>query len=148
MRRSTRASRRPAGHGTPAPAPPLVLVVEDNAELRHVLREALAAEGYKVLGARDEPEALEVLREKPVDLLISDLSDPRPVEEALGEVRKEFPDLPIVALSRAGGRDPSFFLNAWPSQGIRTLSKPFRLGELLAVSRHVLGHPPEANWVR
>lgn len=148
MRRSTRGSRRPAGHGSPVPTPPLVLVVEDNAELRHVLREALAAEGYQVLGARDEPEALEVLREKPVDLLISDLSDPRPVEEALGAVREEFPDLPIVALSRARGQDPSFFLAAWPSQGIRTLSKPFRLGELLAVSRHVLGLPPEANWAR
>lgn len=118
---------------------PVVLVVEDNAELRHVLKEALGAEGYGVLAARDESEALELLRANRVDLLISDLTEPTPAG-SLETVREEFPDIPVVALQGAPGSHPSLFFGAWHQpKGFRTLSKPFRLGELLAVSREVLG---------
>jgi CheY-like chemotaxis protein len=117
----------------------VVLVVEDNAELRHVLKEALGAEGYSVLAARDEVEALEVLRGNRVDLYISDLTDHAPLEERLEAVRREFPDLPVVALSPGAGHHPSLFFTAWHApKGVRMLPKPFRLGELLAVSREVL----------
>ena len=51
---------------------PVVLVLEDNSELRHVLKEALSTEGYRVLAARDESDALELLRGSHVDLVISD----------------------------------------------------------------------------
>jgi CheY-like chemotaxis protein len=120
--------------------PPVVLVVEDNAELRHVLREALGAEGYHVIATRDETDALETLRGTRVDLLISDLTDPpsTSTEEGLEALRQEFPDLPVIALS--DGRHPTLFFGAWQMpRGYRTLSKPFRLGELLAVSREILG---------
>ena len=117
-----------------------MLVVEDNAELRHVLKEALATEGYEVVAARDEAEALEVLRAKRVDLMISDLTDPPQASRTLEEIRREFPDLPVVALFGAAGGHPSLFFGAWEApKGLRTLPKPFRLGELLAVSREVLG---------
>jgi len=118
---------------------PVVLVVVDNAELRHVLKEALGSEGWQVLATRDEAEALEVLRGTRVDLLISDLTDPQSSEEALDAVKEEFPDLPVVALSPTAGYHPTLFFAAWQSpKGYRTLSKPFRLGELLQVSREVL----------
>lgn len=119
---------------------PVVLVMEDNAELRHVLKEALGAEGYDVLAVRDEPDALELLRSSHVDLLISDLSDaPEGSSDPLESVRQEFPELPVVALSGPGGGHPAFFFTAWQGRGrYRTLSRPFRLGELLAVSRDVL----------
>ena len=121
---------------------PLVLVVEDNSELRHVLKDALAAEGYQVIAARDETEALEVLRSTRVDLLINDLTDPPNAKAALDAVREEFPDLPVVALAEATGYHPPLFFSAWQApHGVHTLSKPFRLGELLAVSREVLGAP-------
>ena len=118
---------------------PVVLVVEDNAELRHVLKEALAAEGWHVLAARDEAEALEVLQHNSVSLLISDLTSPKD-GDSLETVRQQFPTLPVVALAGAGGAHPSLFFSAWRSDGLyRTVSKPFKLRELLAVSREVLG---------
>jgi CheY-like chemotaxis protein len=117
---------------------PVVLVVEDNAELRHVLKEALGAEGWQVLAARDEADALEVLEQNAVDLLISDLTDPRD-DDGLERVRQEHPELPVVALAGSGGAHPSFFFAAWQTRGhYRTLPKPFKLRELLAVSREVL----------
>ncbi|MGD2047338.1 MAG: response regulator [Gemmatimonadota bacterium] len=124
---------------------PVVLVVEDNAELRHVLKEALGSEGYEVLTTRDEIEALEILRGTRVDLFISDLTNPSNAKEALEAVRQEFPELPVVALAEATGQHPAFFFMAWEkSPKVRTVSKPFRLGELLAVSREVLD-PPGAH---
>jgi DNA-binding response OmpR family regulator len=123
---------------------PVVLVVEDNAELRHVLKEALGSEGYDVVAARDEAEGLEVLRTRRVDLMISDLT--QPPEASLDRVRQEFPNVPVVALAGEGGGHPDFFFGAWTApKGLRTLSKPFRLGELLAVSREVLGAPADLN---
>ena len=76
--------------------PPVVLVVEDQAELRLVLKEALGGEGYQILLARDEAEALELLRANAVDLLISDLTDPVDPSDTSDEIRREFPDLPVA----------------------------------------------------
>lgn len=117
---------------------PIVLVVEDNAELRHVLKEALTAEGYQVLTARDDADALETLRQNAVHLLISDVATAA-ASDGLETVKQEFPELPVVALSPTAGGHPSLFFMAWQSPArYRTLPKPFRLGELLAVSREVL----------
>jgi DNA-binding response OmpR family regulator len=120
--------------------PPVVLLVEDNAELRLVLKEALAAEGYQVLAARDEAAALDFLRERTVNLLISDISGP-PDTSGVKAVRTEFPDLPVVTAST--GDHPSLVPAAWQSPGRhRTLQKPFRLRELLVVSREALEAAP------
>ena len=122
------------------PTPPVVLVVEDQAELRLVLKEALGGEGYQVLLARDQAEALELLRANAVDLLISDLTDPVDPSDGLDELRQEFPDLPVVAMSEAVGGHPALFFGASQGAGkYRSLARPFRLSELISVSREVLG---------
>ena len=115
-----------------------MMVIEDNPELRNVLKEALAAEGYQVVAARDEAEALEHLRSGPVDLLISDLSGPAE-STTLETVKKEFPALPVVVLQASSSVHPPFVFGAWEGAGrYRTLTKPFRLRDLLALSRQVL----------
>ena len=117
---------------------PVVLVVEDNAELRQVMKEALSAEGCHVLTARDEADALEVLRQSRVSLLISDLTSARD-GEWLERVHEQLPNLPVVALAGPEGGRPSLFLSTWRSEGpYRTISKPFKLRELLAVTRTML----------
>ena len=127
-------------------SPPVVLVVEDNAELRLVLKEALASEGYEVVVARDDAEALEILRASSVNLMISDLIDSGSGESTFEIVREEFPDLPVVAISADRRRHPTLFFAGWAgAPSYRTLSKPFRLGELLAVSREVLGPTTDAS---
>jgi CheY-like chemotaxis protein len=121
-------------------ARPVVLVIEDNAELRAVLKEALGADGYHVLTARDEADAIEQLRAHEVHLLISDLSDPPDATDETSVIEREFPNLPVVALAGSSRTHPSFFFAAWQTSGRhRTIPKPFRLAELLAVSRDVLG---------
>jgi two-component system response regulator HydG len=60
--------RRPQGR---------VLVVDDRAEVRSVLRESLAAAGFGVLEARDGVEALATVERANVDLVLCDLEMPR-----------------------------------------------------------------------
>ena len=122
------------------PHQPVILVIEDQPELRHVLRDVLGDEGYEVLPARDQGEALTILRERPVDLLVSDLPEPTEEErDPLEDVLREFPAVPLIVLSSDSEQDTPFF-GPWQVSGSRmTLRKPFRLDDLIAASREVVG---------
>src|SRR5487761_1619764 len=50
-----------------------VLIAEDDELLRATLREIVGTEGYAVLEAANGDEALEIIRRKPIDVLIADL---------------------------------------------------------------------------
>lgn len=127
------------------PTPPVVLVVEDHPELRHVLKDALGAEGYEVLSASDEPEAIALLRDRPVDLLVVDL--PESVDQTgdvLAKLAEEFPEMPIIVLAQSD-LGPNIFFGPWETSGTRsTLRKPFKLSDLLAAARDVLVEPVDA----
>ena len=81
---------------------PLVLLVEDRAELRATLADVLAREGFSVVEARDGREAVEQARSLLPDIIVMDLS--LPVLDGLAAVRvlKTFAAtgaIPIVVLS-------------------------------------------------
>ena len=122
-----------------ARAAPLVLVVEDNRELRHVLRDALAAEGYEVLASGDESEALAMLRERRHDLVVADPPESSDPEAFAAAVEEEFPELPVIVVGEATDSVRLFF-GAWQTSGMRrTLRKPFKLSDLIAASREAVG---------
>ncbi len=128
------------------PTPPVVLVVEDHPELRHVLKDALGAEGYEVLSASDEPEAIAILRDRPVDLLVVDL--PESADET-GDVparlAEELPEMPIIVLVQSA-LGPDIFFGPWETSGtLSTLRKPFKLSDLLAAARDVLVEPVDSS---
>ncbi len=56
---------------------PLILIVEDDLDLREVLTLALEGEGLTVLQAGDGIEALEKLSQEQVDVVLSDIKMPR-----------------------------------------------------------------------
>lgn len=122
------------------PHRPVVVVIEEQVELRSVIRDVLGDEGYDVLPAGDVAEALSILREKRVDLLVSDLPEAQPGEaDPLSEVGRDFPDLPLIVLTEESKNGGPFF-GPWRVQGTRVLlRKPFRLDDLIAASREVVG---------
>jgi len=90
---------------------PTVLVVDDNADTRVVVRWMLESWGCRVLEAADGREALEAVVESRPDLVVMDLSMPR-VDgyDAIRSIRarEEFASLPIIAVTafdRADSRD-------------------------------------------
>lgn len=79
-----------------------ILVVEDDATVRHTISKLLDAEGYDVDTANDGFDALLHLQQTIPDLILSDLNMPQMSGfELLSVVRRRFPEVLVVASSAA-----------------------------------------------
>lgn len=118
-----------------------ILVVDDLRGFREVLREFLVEKGYEVREARDGIEALAVLEEAQIDIVIADVFMPRMDGiELLSRLRTK-PERPtIVAVSGAGeamGADNPLDLARGMGADI-TLEKPFDFDTLTTqIEAHV-----------
>ncbi len=115
----------------------LVLVVDDEPEVRAVLAEILAAASYDVIVACDGEEALDAIRTHAPGLMITDLVMPRKEGlETIREARQLAPGMKIIAISGAFG---SRFLTVATHLGAHAaLAKPFSADVLLSTIRGVL----------
>ena len=113
-----------------------VLVVDDDPQVRQVIKWALEDEGYAVRAAVDGREALERAAEHVPDLVVLDIEKPVPDGyEAARESRSCYgAGLPIVAIT-ADGHAP---LKARGLQANAFVRKPFRVDALLAAVRTVI----------
>jgi CheY-like chemotaxis protein len=83
-----------------------ILVVDDDAALRHSVSLVLGSEGYCVRCAEDGVSALEQIREATPDILLSDLQMPGMSGfELLSLVRHRFPEIFVIAFSGAYSGD-------------------------------------------
>jgi len=115
------------------------LVVEDEAALGAAVAEALGDAGFLVDRASDGVEALERLTERPYDLIVCDLKMPRLDGPAFyRELATSDPAMArrvIFVTGDVAGTDAERFLE---EAGCRWLAKPFRLKDLLRVSKEML----------
>jgi signal transduction histidine kinase/CheY-like chemotaxis protein len=82
------------------PASALVLIVDDAAAVRRVLRRILESAGFGVIDAADAEAALELLRDGPVDVVLTDLQMPgRSGVELARLVVHDFPRSKVIAMS-------------------------------------------------
>jgi len=85
-----------------------ILCIEDVAEIREDIAEALGDAGYEVLQAGDGEQGLEMIIEHQPDLVLCDISMPRKDGlQLMKEVRDNFPllaDMPIMLLSALSDR--------------------------------------------
>jgi DNA-binding NtrC family response regulator len=80
-----------------------ILSVDDEADIRELLKEALSAHGYRVSTAPGPDEARRILKEDPPQLIIMDFQ----IDEGDGfvlieEFRQQAPTTPILLLTGAG----------------------------------------------
>jgi CheY-like chemotaxis protein len=84
-------------------APATVLVVDDSADTRAVLRRTLASYGYRVVEAGDGSEAVEVAVSECPDLILMDLNMPvmdgLAATERIRELRDRCGNVPVVAVT-------------------------------------------------
>ncbi|MBI4876451.1 MAG: PAS domain S-box protein [Acidobacteria bacterium] len=122
--------------GPPRPAA-TILVVDDEPGIRSLLRQVLAREGYQVLEAEDGKQAMERAAGSHLDLVITDLVMPEQEGlETIGKLRKQQPDLKIVAIS--GAFEGEFLKVAAMLGAQATLAKPVSPRQLLETVRKVL----------
>ncbi len=113
---------------------PRVLVVDDEAQVRDLLRTTLEQAGYEVLEARTGREALQHYRDSPTDLVIMDILMPdKDGLESIMELRADYPDAKVIAITGGSTKVSTMdFLDIAKMMGAkRTLHKPFQLKELL-----------------
>ena len=115
---------------------PLVLVVEDDPEIRRFVRSALEAEGYRVAEADSvRPGVIEAGTRKP-DVAVLDLGLPDEDGTAFIHEVRAFTSMPILVLSAR--RDENDKVIALDAGADDYLAKPFGVAELTARLRAVL----------
>lgn len=119
-----------------------VLVIDDEPQLRKLLRLSLGAEGYAVSEAADAATGLALLGLDRPDLVILDLGLPDVDGLALIPRIRALSDLPIVVLSVRD--DESGKVEALDAGADDYLTKPFGIAELLARLRTALRHRVQA----
>lgn len=117
-----------------------ILVIDDEAQARDVLRQMLEKAGYEVVEAPEGAEGLQLHREHPVDLIITDILMPgKEGIETILALRKSALKVKIIAIS-GGGRMNKLDLLAVAREfgAVRTLAKPFTRHELLVAVQEAL----------
>lgn len=116
-----------------------ILVVDDNADLRDSLRLLLARLGYDAEAARDGQQALEIQRQRPARILITDIFMPgKDGIETIEAFRREWPSIKIIAMSGGGVVATRDYLEFAPDIGAdAVLRKPFTLEHLQEVLRRL-----------
>jgi CheY-like chemotaxis protein len=117
-----------------------ILIIDDEAPIRSMIRLILERDGYTVTEAPDGVEGIRHFRETPADLIITDLIMPN--KDGIGmiiELKKEFPAVRIIAMSGGGLNRPEGYLRGARKLGAAyTLSKPINRHELLRAVKDTL----------
>jgi len=118
------------------PNAPLLLVVEDDAQVRRVLRTGLEAQGYRLVEARTRAEALRLATDYPPDLVLLDLG--LPDGDGIEVVRglRAWSAAPVLVVSARGQEAQK--VAALDAGADDYIVKPFGFGELLARIRAAL----------
>jgi DNA-binding response OmpR family regulator len=116
-----------------------ILLIDDDNLLRGVLAKALGHAGHTVIQAIDGQQGVELSRAATIDLVITDLL--MPVKEGVETIialRRERPQLPIIAMSGGASHSPLYLDIAKKIGAKRILPKPFTPQELTALIQEVL----------
>lgn len=112
-----------------------VLVIDDDPDMRFVIKETLEKIGYEVQAAESGLEGLEAMRRERFHLAIVNIQMPEiGGEETIREIRKIDPQIPVVVVTGSP---------EWPTEELKAeiqgwIYKPFRLQELRSLVRDVL----------
>ncbi len=111
---------------------PVILLVEDDNELREMLRIALVRKDYVVLEAENGREALIHFKPGVTDLVITDLIMPEEDGlKVLMKIREMKPGIKVIAISGGGKAGPGSYLNLAKALGADVIfSKPFSINDL------------------
>lgn len=119
---------------------PVLLVVEDDHDMRSLLRDELWNEGFHLEEATNGDEALAAVMKDVPDLIITDLHMPAGGMTYISRLRTSAPDCPIVLLTAFG--DSKTKEEALKSGATAYFNKPVRISELKAKIRQLMNSPP------
>src|ERR1700751_2840221 len=111
---------------------PAILIVEDEAKMRRLLELNLGEDGFSTFSAEDAEAGLRLLRENPIDLVVTDLKLPGMNGlEFLQTVKRQNSALPVVVMTAFGSVETA--VEAMKAGASDYVLKPFSLTEMRMV---------------
>ncbi len=117
-----------------------ILVIDDEEPIQFAVQIMLQKENHEILTASNGEIGLELLRNEPFDLVITDILMPEKGGiEVIAEIQKTKPEVKIIAMSAGGARgDLNFLEHAQLLGAEAVLQKPFEREEILDLVKEVL----------
>ncbi len=117
-----------------------ILVIDDDDQVRELLRQMMEHAGHEAVVAADGQIGMRMHREQPADIIVTDIIMPeKDGWEAIVELRKEFPDVKIIAISGGARLGPYSYLAIAKRFGAqRVFAKPLEKAELLRAIEELL----------
>jgi two-component system, response regulator, stage 0 sporulation protein F len=117
-----------------------ILIVDDEDSVRQLLRRILEEDGHEVREASNGHEGLNLYRQAPADLVITDILMPaRDGMDVTLELTREFLDAKVIAMTGATG-DRNFLSVAKLFGARQIIQKPFTVEEVRRLVRYTLEH--------
>jgi len=117
-----------------------ILVVDDEAPIRGLLRQAFETNHYDVVEASNGSEAVRIFREDEIDLVITDIIMPdKEGLEFIMDLKEIDQDVKIIAMSGGGRLEPHSYLQMASKFGAKKVfQKPLSITLLLAAVKELL----------
>jgi DNA-binding response OmpR family regulator len=117
-----------------------ILVIDDDQQIRMLLRKTLETSGYSVDEATDGKAGFALYTDDPQDLVITDLIMPeREGLETIRDLLHYNPEVKIIAISGGGSLPADNYLHMAECFGAQRLfRKPFRVEDILAAVKELL----------
>jgi two-component system, chemotaxis family, chemotaxis protein CheY len=136
----------PNHDGSSGLSPSVILLVDDDPDVRSLTRTFLEHEGYSVFSSGDAERAVQIFRSVPqIDLLVTDVYMPgrsgMELARELKAIRREVPVLLISGGVLEDGQEAGLRDEGWSF-----LAKPFRLPELLGTVHRILAPVEARRW--
>ena len=119
---------------------PVILLIEDEKEMREMLKSALVKKNYTVIEAENGKEAILHFKPFVTDIVVTDLIMPEEDGlKAIMKIREMKPGIKIIAYSGGGKAGPGNYLNMAKTLGVDViLSKPFSVCEMTSKIEEML----------
>lgn len=128
-----------------------ILIAEDDEAIRILLKEVLQAEGYQVFTSSQGREALDILPNENIDLIISDINMPiMNGFELLETVANDYPDIQRILMTAYNVDDYMNLIQKYNIGNIVTKGLPFDTSELILtceqlLNRNIFGLAPHLD---
>lgn len=116
---------------------PRILVVDDEEGIRDILQQILVLERFRVVTASRGDEAMGLIKNQKIDLVVTDIMMPGMSGlDLLGSVKSQYPEIPVILITGYPGNYSTHDTIAAGADGY--FSKPFHNMALLVTVRKVL----------